>query len=89
MALMMLAPTLTAWVPMAAFFGALGAAAIVFFLAWERGVNPLRLVLAGVAVAAFFGGGMTALSVFFSDKVQGTVSWMAGASPVSVGRACA
>ena len=78
MALMMLAPTLTAWVPMAAFFGALGAAAIVFFLAWERGVNPLRLVLAGVAVAAFFGGGMTALSVFFSDKVQGTVSWMAG-----------
>lgn len=78
MALMMLAPTLTVWVPLAAFAGALGAAAIVFFLAWERGVNPLRLVLAGVAVAAFFGGGMTALSVFFSDKVQGTVSWMAG-----------
>jgi iron complex transport system permease protein len=78
MALMMLAPSLTALVPLAAFAGALGAAAVVFLLAWERGVNPLRLVLAGVAVAAFFGGGMTALSVFFSDKVQGTVSWLAG-----------
>lgn len=78
MALMLIAPSLTALVPFAAFVGAIFAAAVVFFLAWERGVNPLRLVLAGVAVAAFFGGGMTALSVFFSDKIQGTVSWMAG-----------
>lgn len=78
MGLMLVAPALTAFVPLAAFIGALFAAAAVFFLAWERGVNPLRLVLAGVAVAAFFGGGMTALSVFFSDQVQGTVSWMAG-----------
>ena len=78
MALMMIAPSLTSFVPLAAFAGAVGAAALVFFLAYERGVNPLRLVLAGVAVAAFFGGGMTALSVFFSDQVQGTVAWMAG-----------
>lgn len=78
MALMLIAPTFTNLVPFAAFIGAMFAAAVVFFLAYERGVNPLRLVLAGVAVAAFFGGGMTALSVFFSDKIQGTVSWMAG-----------
>lgn len=78
MFLMLVAPAMTAFVPLAAFIGALFAAAVVFFLAYERGVNPLRLVLAGVAVAAFFGGGMTALSVFFSDKIQGTVSWMAG-----------
>ncbi len=78
MALMLIAPSFTGLVPFAAFFGAIAAAAVVFFLAYERGVNPLRLVLAGVAVAAFFGGGMTALSVFFSDQIQGTVSWMAG-----------
>ena len=78
MALMLIAPAFTNWVPFAAFIGAMFAAAVVFFLSYERGVNPLRLVLAGVAVAAFFGGGMTALSVFFSDKIQGTVSWMAG-----------
>ncbi len=78
MALMLIAPEWTSFVPMAAFIGAIGATAIVFILAWERGVHPLRLILAGVAVAAFFGGGMTALSVFFSDKIQGTVTWMAG-----------
>ena len=78
MALMLIAPAFTSLVPLAAFLGAMFAAAVVFFLSYERGVNPLRLVLAGVAVAAFFGGGMTALSVFFSDKIQGTVLWMAG-----------
>ena len=44
----------------------------------QGGLNPLRLILAGVAVAAFFGGFNTILSVFYPDRVQGTVSWMAG-----------
>lgn len=43
-----------------------------------KGINPLRMILAGVAIAAFFGGGMTALSVFYSERIQGTVMWMAG-----------
>lgn len=78
MVVMILWPTHSALVPVAAFAGALIALAVVFALAWERGVHPLRLILAGVAVAAFFGGGMSTLMVFHSDKVQGTVNWMVG-----------
>ena len=78
MALMLITPELTYFVPFAAFGGAVLASLIVFMLAWEHGIHPLRLILAGVAIAAFFGGGTAALSVFFSDKIQGTVSWMAG-----------
>lgn len=78
MSVMILWPGLTALVPAVAFAGALVAVGIVFFLSWDRGVQPLRLILAGVALAAFFGGGMSALMVFHSDKVQGTVNWMAG-----------
>lgn len=78
MAVMILWPGLTVLVPAMAFAGALVAAAIVFLLSWDRGVQPLRLILAGVALAAFFGGGMSALMVFHSDKVQGVVNWMAG-----------
>ncbi|WP_188398275.1 iron ABC transporter permease [Sporomusa sp. GT1] len=78
MAVMILWPGLTVLVPAMAFAGALVAAAIVFLLSWDRGVRPLRLILAGVALAAFFGGGMSALMVFHSDKVQGVVNWMAG-----------
>ena len=78
MSVMILWPGLMALVPAAAFIGALVAAGIVFLLSWDRGIQPLRLILAGVALAAFFGGGMGALMVFHSDKVQGTVNWMAG-----------
>lgn len=78
MAVMILAPSMVYWVPLAAFVGALVALAIVFLLAWDRGINPLRLILAGVAVAAFFGGGTTALWVAFPDRIQGAVNWLAG-----------
>lgn len=78
MAIMILAPALSYWVPVAAFVGALVALAIVFLLAWDRGLNPLRLILAGVAVAAFFSGGTTALWVAFPDRIQGAVNWLAG-----------
>ncbi|AJQ26555.1 FecCD family ABC transporter permease [Pelosinus fermentans] len=78
MSVMILWPGLMALVPAVAFIGALLAAGIVFLLSWDRGIQPLRLILAGVALAAFFGGGMSALMVFHSDKVQGTVNWMAG-----------
>jgi iron complex transport system permease protein len=78
MSVMILWPGFMALVPVAAFIGALLAAGIVFLLSWDRGIQPLRLILAGVALAAFFGGGMSALMVFHSDKVQGTVNWMAG-----------
>lgn len=78
MSVMILWPGFMALVPAAAFIGALLAAGIVFLLSWDRGIQPLRLILAGVALAAFFGGGMSALMVFHSDKVQGTVNWMAG-----------
>lgn len=78
MALMLVAPELTGLVPFAAFGGALVAVGLVFVLAWDHGVHPLRMILAGVALAAFFGGGQTALSVFYSERIQGTINWMAG-----------
>ena len=78
MIVMLIFPEESALVPVVAFVGAVLSTGIVFFLAWEKGINPLRMILAGVAVAAFFGGGMSALNVFYADRIQGTVMWMAG-----------
>ena len=78
MIVMIMFPESTVLVPLVAFAGAMASVMLVFSLSWENGVQPLRMVLAGVAVAAFFGGAMTALMVFYSDRVQGTVNWMAG-----------
>lgn len=78
MVVMIILPEYTNMVPIVAFVGAMVATLILFALAWEDGIQPLKLILAGVAVSAFFAGGMTCLMVFFSDKIQGTVNWMAG-----------
>lgn len=78
MVIMIILPEITNLVPIAAFIGAMVAVAIVFALSWQRGVQPLRMILAGVAVAAFFGGAQTALMVFYSDRIQSTINWMAG-----------
>ena len=78
MVIMILFPTLILLVPIGAFAGASAAAFLVYGLSWQGGLNPLRLVLAGVAVAAFFGAFNTVLAVFFPERIQGTVTWMAG-----------
>ena len=65
-------------VPLVAFLGAMAAALMVYALAWKNGVRPSRIVLAGVAVAAFLGSGISALLVFYGDRVQGALLWMVG-----------
>lgn len=78
MLVMILWPELTAFVPLAAFLGALMTLIMVLALAWNKGVQPLPMVLAGVAVAALLGGGISILMVLYPDRIQGTVNWMAG-----------
>ncbi len=75
---MILFPEHTLYVPVVSFFGALMASTTVYLIAWRGGVSPLGLILAGVAVGAFFGAMMTLLMVFHSDKIQGVINWLAG-----------
>lgn len=76
--ILILFPSWEYLVPMVAFGGALGAALMVYALAWKDGIRPTRIILAGVAVAAFLGSGISALLVFFGDRVQGALLWMVG-----------
>ncbi|WP_233531845.1 FecCD family ABC transporter permease [Paenibacillus alkalitolerans] len=62
----------------AAFIGALGAAVLIYALSWHNGVRPGRLILAGVAVSAFFGSGISALLTFYSDRVDGALLFLVG-----------
>ena len=61
-----------------AFVGAMLSAAAVYALARKKGIRPTRKIQAGVAVSAFLGSGISALLVFYSDKVQGALLWMVG-----------
>lgn len=61
-----------------AFAGAMAAAGLIYILAWKGGIRPVRIILAGVAVSAFLGSGISALLVFYSDRVHGALMWMVG-----------
>lgn len=61
-----------------AFFGAMLAAVFIYILAWKDGIRPVRIILAGVAVSAFLNSGISALLVFYSDRVHGALMWMVG-----------
>lgn len=76
--ILILFPSWEYLVPMVAFVGALAAALMVYALAWRNGIRPTRIILAGVAVAAFLGSGISALLVFYGDLVQGALLWMVG-----------
>lgn len=62
----------------AAFLGASGAAGIIYLMAWKQGVQPIRIILAGVAVSAFLGSGISALLTFYSDRVNGALVFLVG-----------
>ena len=62
----------------AAFMGAMGAALLIYILAWKNGIRPIRIILAGVAVSAFLSAGISALLIFYSDRVHSALMWMVG-----------
>lgn len=75
---MLLFPGFEYLITPAAFIGAMGAAVCIYILAWKNGIRPIRIILAGVAVSAFLGAGISALMIFYSDRVHGALMWMVG-----------
>lgn len=65
-------------VPVGAFIGALAATLLIYMLAWKNGINPMRLVLAGVAVSTLLKAGINTLMTFFPDRVVGVIGFMVG-----------
>lgn len=66
-------------IPLAAFGGAAGVAALIYLLAWRGGDSPLRLVLVGVGLGAVCGA-LTSLMLTFGaiEDVQRALIWLTG-----------
>ncbi|NLY46893.1 MAG: iron ABC transporter permease [Tissierella sp.] len=64
--------------PIGSFLGALGATMLIYGLAWNGGVMPTRMILAGVAVSSLFGAGNNALMTFYPERVSGVLNFMVG-----------
>lgn len=64
--------------PLIAFFGGAFACFLIYALAWKKGLSPIRIVLAGVAVNSTLGGITAMLSILNSDKIAGILMWING-----------
>ncbi len=60
--------------PVFAFFGGGFACFLVFFLSWKGGLDPLRLILVGVAVNAMFTGLMSCFNSATGSEYTGAAS---------------
>lgn len=79
LAIMLVFPNFTSFVPIAAMIGGTIAVAIVYALAWKNNtISPVRIILAGVAVNAIFGGITGLLSILYSDRLPAALQWMNG-----------
>ncbi|QTD43190.1 iron ABC transporter permease [Sporosarcina sp. Te-1] len=77
--IMLAFPEYLGFVPIAAFLGGILAATVVYGLAWRRrGISPITIILAGVAVNALCGGVVGYLSIMYSDRLPSAVQWMNG-----------
>lgn len=68
------------YVPFIAFFGALLATFLVFWLSWEDGsINPKRMALGGVILGSIMTSAVMAIIVGFGQaKAELAIIWMAG-----------
>ncbi len=75
---MLVFPQFSALLMPAAFAGALLTAVLVYLLAWKQGVNPVRLILAGVAVAGMLGAFSSAILILNAERAGGVLDFAVG-----------
>ena len=76
--IMLVLPTYIFLLPLGAFVGGIIAYLLVMLLAYKKTLDPIKMILAGVAVNALFGAFIAAMTVFYSDSIQGVLIWMNG-----------
>ncbi|MDO4179074.1 MAG: iron ABC transporter permease [Phascolarctobacterium sp.] len=75
---LLLFPGLLALVPVFAFGGAMLACVLIYILAWRGGVDPVRIILSGVAINTVLGAYNSFLQMLNSDNLSGVLAFMNG-----------
>lgn len=76
--ILLLSPAYTAFLPIIAFLGGGIACILVYMMAWKKGLQPNRIVLAGVAVNTILGGVISFFTTLYSDRIQSAMLWLNG-----------
>ena len=76
--ILLLSPSYTKMLPIFAFIGGAIACTTVYIMAWKNGLQPNRIVLAGVAINTILGGIITFISTMYSERIQSAMLWLNG-----------
>lgn len=76
MVVILVLPGLSLYLPIASFLGGLLVYFMLTLLSLKDGLNPMRLVLSGVAINGLMGSIIGIISIYNSDKIQGALSWL-------------
>ena len=76
--ILLVSPAYTSFLPIVAFVGGSIACILVYAMAWKKGLQPNRIVLAGVAVNTILGGIISFFSTLYSDRIQSAMLWLNG-----------
>lgn len=76
--MLLIFPNASASLPPVAFLGAVASCILIYALAYDGGVSPLRIVLAGVAINTVLGGYNAMLQMIYSDSLSGVIAFMNG-----------
>ena len=71
-------PTAAAFLPFAAFLGALFASLLIYAVAAKSGASRTTITLAGVALSSVFTAGSNAIKTFFPDTIYNSSSFFIG-----------
>ncbi len=64
--------------PVAAILGSFATTMVIYILAYEKGVSPVKMILSGMAVSAMFGAFNDVIRTFFSEELSNATSFMVG-----------
>ena len=76
--ILLMFPALALSVPVFAFGGAILATLLIFSMAWKGGVDPVRLILTGVAVNGVLGSFTGLLQLIHSNDLSAVLAFMNG-----------
>lgn len=77
-AIMILRPQNILFMNFIAFIGGAISCTVVFILAWKKGLKPIRMILAGIAINAILRGLTGLMFILFSDEISGPLLWLNG-----------
>ncbi len=71
-------PAFSSLLPIGTIVGAFATTMLIYGLAYQKGVSPVKMILAGLAVSAMFGAFNDIIKTFFSDQLGNASSFLVG-----------